>query len=269
MTPWWFVFDLDGTLLNDAKELPEPLIAKISALRRDGHQIMVATGRAREIAQPYLDAFKLNNDVILNNGAQVVNLQDHTVLFDQGISRADGMTVMQYFEHHAIPFSVSTNAGLFTTDGYDLQYYQDFQDQFPEYPLNNQIGVSWEKLEGLTIYKILTRYSSEAQLRDHQTHLKQRVDATVTQSMDLFLSVLPTGITKGTTLVKYLHDQAVSLDRVIVFGDNDNDIEMLSQIPRSYAMKNGSVGAQRAARYITSHTHNQLGVLITLENMTL
>lgn len=269
MRPQWFVFDLDGTLLNAAKELTLPLVNQLTTLRKKGYHIMVATGRAREITQPYLDILKIEDDVIFNNGAQIINLEENLMRFDQGISKTDCDEVMKYYQRHAIPFSVSTSDGLWTTVGYDLSYYQDFKDQFPEYPLNNHMGVTREKLEDLTVYKILAKYDTEAQLRYHQANLEQKVTATVTQSMEGFLSVLPEGITKGTTLVKYLKDKDIPLDQVIVFGDNDNDIEMLSLIPNSYAMKNGSEGAKKAAKHITTHDHNEFGVLVTLENMNL
>jgi len=269
MTAKWFVFDLDGTLLNAAKELTLPLVQYLQHLRKNGHTVMVATGRAREITQPYLDILKMDGDVIFNNGAQIINLEENRLDFDQGISKSDCEKVMQYYQRHAIPFSVSTSDGLWTTVGYDLSYYQDFKDQFPDYPLNNHMGVTFEKLEGLTVYKILAKYDTEPQLRYHQANLEKIVSATVTQSMEGFLSVLPEGITKGTTLIKYLQDKSIPLDQVIVFGDNDNDIEMLSLIPHSYAMKNGSEGAKKAAQHVTTHDHNEFGVLVTLENMNL
>jgi Cof subfamily protein (haloacid dehalogenase superfamily) len=267
MKPTWFVFDLDGTLLTPDKEIQVPIIQKLTQLRKNGHHVMVATGRAREITQPYLDILKIDNDVILNNGAQIINLEEDTLIFDEGISIDDCEKVMNYYQRHAIPFSVSTSGGLYTKIGYDLTYYQLFKDQFPEYPLNNHLGVSCERLEGLTVYKILAKFDSEAQLRYHQSHLEKEVSATVTQSMEGFLSVLPFNITKGTTLLWYLQEKSIPLDQVIVFGDNDNDIEMLTLIPHSYAMKNGSEGAKKAAKHITSHSNRDFGVLVTLENI--
>jgi Cof subfamily protein (haloacid dehalogenase superfamily) len=269
MKPRFFVFDLDGTLLNSSKEITPPLIAKLAQLKKAGHQMMIATGRAREITMPYLDLLKIDNEVIFNNGAQIIHVGNEEVLFDVGISSADVEKVIQYYLRHAIPYSVSTSEGLWTSVGYDLGYYQVFKDQFPDYPLNNHMGVTFERLEGLTIYKILAKYDSESQLRYHQTNLQKVVEATVTQSMEGFLSVLPTGITKGTTLIHYLKEKSIALDQVIVFGDNDNDIEMLSLIPHSYAMLNGSEGAKKAAAYLTKTDHNQYGVLTTLENMNL
>lgn len=269
MKPRFFVFDLDGTLLNNSKEITPPLISKLTQLRKAGHHIMIATGRAREITMPYLDLLKIDNDVIFNNGAQIINVSNEEVLFDIGISSADQATVINYYHRHAIPYSVSTSEGLWTSVGYDLGYYQIFKDQFPDYPLNNHMGVTLERLEGLTIYKILAKYDSESQLRYHQANLEKMVEATVTQSMEGFLSVLPSGITKGTTLLRYLNEKSIALDQVIVFGDNDNDIEMLSLVPHSYAMLNGSEGAKKAASYITKTDHNQYGVLTTLENMNL
>jgi len=261
MRPYFFVFDLDGTLLDDDKHLKEDVKTMFDRLRLLGHETFVATGRALEITQPYLDYLGLSNHCILNNGAVIRDLSHHKNIREIGISDADIAGTIGYLEAHHIAYSVSTNEALYTTEDYELGYYDRFKKMFPDYPLPNHQGARIEDIRGKTVYKILAQFKSEASLETTRKALRERIDATVTQSMEMYLSILPAGITKGGTLKKYMDDRHISVDRLVVFGDNDNDVEMLKLSSHSYAMINGSKNAKAAAAHVTLKDNNHLGVL--------
>lgn len=258
---YFFVFDLDGTLLNDAKEMAPEVKAMFERLRTKGHDTMVATGRALEITQPYLDYLGIHDQCILNNGAVIRDLARGTNQFEVGISEADIHTTLTYLREVNVAYSVSTSHALYTTEDYELGYYDRFMKMFPSYPLVNHQGATFEAIQGKTVYKILAQFQNDAALQTHRAALKKRIQATVTQSMDNYLSILPEGITKGGTLKKYLEAQAVPLDRLVVFGDNDNDAEMLALTQHSYAMINGSNQAKAAATHVTRLDNNHFGVI--------
>lgn len=53
-------------------------------------------------------------------------------------------------------------------------------------------------------------------------------------------------------------------DEVMTFGDNGNDLSMLTLTPHSYAMKNAAATIQQAAGHVTVVDNNHDGVLETL-----
>lgn len=258
---YFFVFDLDGTLLTDEKEMPAPVKTMFDRLQQNGHTTLVATGRALEITRPYLDFLGINDRCILNNGAIIRDLSRGVNLFEAGISDADIVAAITYLKDAGVAYSVSTSDALYTTEDYELGYYERFMKMFPTYPLVNHRGASLADIHGKTVYKILAQFKNDEALKRHQAALKSRINATVTQSMENYLSILPEGITKGGTLKTYLRDQNIPLDRLVVFGDNDNDAEMLALTPHSYAMINGSTHAKAAATHVTRLDNNHLGVL--------
>lgn len=258
---YFFVFDLDGTLLNDDKVMKPEVKTMVDHLKNHGHTCFVATGRAIEIAQPYLDFLDLSGDCILNNGAVIRNIAKGENQFEAGVDPADIKVAIDYLKGARIAYSISTDEALYTTEDYELGYYERFMKMFPEYPLVNHQGADTEAMAGKTVYKILAQFPNDASLRTHQKALHSLLQATVTQSMENYLSILPQGITKGGTLEKYIHDHDISLDRLVVFGDNDNDAEMLALTSHSYAMINGSKKAQASAQHITRSDNNHLGVL--------
>lgn len=258
---YFFVFDLDGTLLNDDKEMAPEVKTMFDRLKHKGHETFVATGRALEITQPYLDFLGIKDRCILNNGAVIHDLAAGKNLFEAGISDADIQATIAYLNEVNVAYSVSTSNALYTTEDYELGYYDRFMKMFPKYPLINHQGATLEDIKGKTVYKILVQFKNDEALKTHKAALKNRIQATVTQSMEKYLSILPQGITKGGTLKKYLDEQSVPLDRLVVFGDNDNDAEMLALTHHSYAMINGSESAKAAAAHVTRLDNNHLGVI--------
>ena len=52
----------------------------------------------------------------------------------------------------------------------------------------------------------------------------------------------------------------IPIDEILVVGDGDNDLEMLSKFPNSICMSNGTEKAKKLARYITKKDNNNSGV---------
>ncbi|MDN3537397.1 HAD hydrolase family protein [Limosilactobacillus fermentum] len=51
---------------------------------------------------------------------------------------------------------------------------------------------------------------------------------------------------------------------MVTFGDNENDLGLLTMTPQSYAMKNAAPFIQGQAANVTTHTNNESGVLRTI-----
>lgn len=264
---YFFVFDLDGTLLTDSKEIDYETVALIDQLKELGHTVMVATGRAYEITAPYLDILSPHKDVILNNGVIIKDLESSINTLEHTLDFHTIETVFDFLNTHQIPYSISTSEGLFTTHDYELGYYDSFMKMFAEYPLNHAFIDTLEDFKNRKAHKILVHFKDEPNLRIHQKVIQNRVNATVTQSMEGFISILPSGVTKGDTLKKYCLENVISLDQLVVFGDNDNDVEMLRLTKNSYAMKNGSSNALMAANHVTEDDNNHQGVAKTIRTL--
>lgn len=54
-------------------------------------------------------------------------------------------------------------------------------------------------------------------------------------------------------------------DELMTFGDNENDLSMLTMTPNSFAMKNAAVKIQQSAAHVTQLDNNHNGVLETLK----
>ena len=64
-----------------------------------------------------------------------------------------------------------------------------------------------------------------------------------------FGNVMPHGSNKGTAVDVLAEALGIGLDQVVVFGDNGNDVSMLSHVPNSVAVQGASEEAHAAARW--------------------
>lgn len=70
MKPYLICLDLDGTLLNDNKEISD-YTKSFNFLTKQGHYLMIATGRPYRASQIYYHELNMNTPIVNFNGAYV------------------------------------------------------------------------------------------------------------------------------------------------------------------------------------------------------
>ncbi|HDA1415924.1 TPA: HAD-IIB family hydrolase, partial [Staphylococcus aureus] len=101
MQPHLICLDLDGTLLNDNKEISSYTKQVLNELQQRGHQIMIATGRPYRASQMYYHELNLTTPIVNFNGAYVHHPKDknfktcHEIL-DLGIAQNIIQGLQQY-----------------------------------------------------------------------------------------------------------------------------------------------------------------------------
>ena len=80
--------DLDGTLLNDQKQISEGNLAAIHMALEKGHKIVISTGRALTSAKKQALALGLTMPgcyIIAFNGACIYDIHEKKVIFSETI----------------------------------------------------------------------------------------------------------------------------------------------------------------------------------------
>jgi HAD superfamily hydrolase (TIGR01484 family) len=78
-TPDTFIFDMDGTLLNEHHQLSPLTVRVLSELRERGHRLVVATGRHFMDVRPYLKQLGGGIAAITCNGALIHNAEGELI----------------------------------------------------------------------------------------------------------------------------------------------------------------------------------------------
>ncbi len=262
------VLDLDNTLLSTDKTLSEENIEAIKTLRMDGISVAIATGRGFEMAEPFANQLGLyEGPVVTNNGAIIHDLADKRVLKEHTIGKKAQSEMIDFAYDKGYPFIVYNKDGIHSLANERLKVYESWNIKYPDSEMPLTITEDIETLKTIDAHKILIIIKDIEAFNNALSAYKDLEGGAVTKSHDTFLDVIPEFGHKGEG-VRFLMDYYnVSKEEVVVFGDNDNDVEMLEQIPLSFAMKNATIKAKEAATHITDLDNNHSGVADSLQKV--
>lgn len=217
--------DMDGTLLNSEKQINEIDRKAIEKFISLGGKFTIATGRTIQTFARYQSMLNLQIPVIMYNGAMIYDYISEKVLYSQplpDISR--GMT------EKIMSFMYDCGGEVLRTDGtyvFSLNEYENLHTNLcgiePEYMDIDEIP------EGGWL-KVLFALAPErvSLLEDKIKRMGYYEYADFVRSADIFLEMLPKGISKGSALNEYRKLDGMEDFTFAAIGDFDNDIEMIA-----------------------------------------
>lgn len=254
--------DLDGTLLNDKKEITPGNYHAIRQALGEGHKIIIATGRP--LASAIKQAERLG---LTEKGCYVISFNGG-VIFDMGNQ--------EVITSHAIPLAVvaeifreankrNIHIQTYTADHVVVEARCD-DDQVRTYC--NRSNINYEVLPDIShLYdappKMLTiDYESGEALTEFRDwineHCSEELDSFF--SATCYLEIVPKGINKGRALLDLSAALGIPVEATIAAGDEANDIPMIKTAGLGVCMENGIPEAKAVADYITLADNNQNGI---------
>lgn len=242
-------FDLDGTLLNDERELSENNIKAIKRILKNDIKIVIATGRpfagfSRFLKQ--LGILDKDNYSITNTGSiirenvdngniktRALNIDDFSFV-NKLTNIYDGIQTCIYTDEYIYIDEQNPNEA-FIHDKNILKMETRNTGAYGNEPIC-RINVMGEK-------ELLDKFQKE-----NQKYLEERY--TTMRNETFSFEILNKDSSKGKGLEflsKYLN---IERDEVMAFGDNVNDVDMIEFAGVSVAMKNGKDVLKSKADYI-------------------
>ncbi len=247
-----FFFDVDGTLLphGNEKGVDVKTIYALNALKANGHDVVIATGKSEQMAKAQIDAIGANSHITMN-GAHIVvdNKVMHVDRFDQ--ETLDQLT--------AIAAENNLMLGCQTRDEYyiiDVNYDQelaksvlknvslDLPPVYPQFKPDSVIGQLW--------------FIGEVDKLDFDCEIVpgHRLLRWHNQGCDIVIN----NVSKASAIAKYKEHVYPNQEVfTYAFGDGNNDIEMLTDVNVGVAMDNGVNALKAVADEITDSCED-LGV---------
>ncbi len=263
------VLDVDGTLLNEAKDVTSRTLATLRKVQQTGVRIVLASGRPTHGLKPLVKALELDiygGFVLSYNGCQIINAKDGEVLFERRINPE----MIPYLERKAIrnDFAIFTYKGdtIITNDSANI-HIQD------EANLNNMKIVEKKDFSSaidFSPYKCMLVSDDEQELIGLEEHWKKRLDGTLDtfRSETYFLEVVPPGIDKANTLGFLIEMLGIESDEIIAIGDGVCDVTMIQLAGLGIAMSNAQESVKRCADMVTASNENE-GVAVAIEKTIL
>ena len=256
--------DLDGTLLNDKKELPEVNKNAIDAALKAGHKVLICTGRPLCSAIKLLPIFGLDKPgcyAITYNGGLIYDAGAKKAIYQKTLP----LDQVKYVFEKAYAFGnvhIQTYTDECLICEYDTKESQDYsrvtktdrkvvKDIFEE--LNGQ-----EPCKMLAIAYGCDRKHIEAFRESMMEYCEGKMD--VCFSCYEYLEFMPAGINKGNAIRWMCDYMNISLENTIAVGDAENDITMIKTAGVGAVMKNAGDDIKKYGNYITEKDNNQGGV---------
>ncbi|MFL4356041.1 Cof-type HAD-IIB family hydrolase [Streptococcus uberis] len=259
-------FDIDGTLLNDRKNVQKTTQKAIQSLKKQGILVGLATGRGPAFVQPFLENFGLDFAVTYNG--QYILTRDK-ILYQNQLPKSLIYKVIRYASDKKKEVSLGTASGLAGSRIIDMgtsSFGQVVSSIVPKSMVTTVEGsfkhlirrVKPQSFNNLVtimrepIYQIVMVASAEEtqEIKDKFPHIK------ITRSSPYSIDLISVGQSKIKGIERLGTMFGFELSEVMAFGDSDNDIEMLRGVGVGVAMGNADELLKADAHFITASNNN-------------
>jgi len=243
--------DLDGTLLNSAKQISETTAAILRTARQTaGVHIVLATARPPRSVLPFYSLLDLDTPMINYNGALVYDPTCRRVLMHRPIpaETARGICSLARKLYPRVLVSAEVMDHWYT-DRLDVAYMTETARQFqPDKiaPMNEWLTAPVTKLLLLGEPDHLRSLASA--IIEQYRH-----QVLIMQTEENLLQIMHATVSKAQALRVVAGELGTMREQVMAIGDNANDVAMLQWAGIGVAMENAAESAIAAADYITDH----------------
>ena len=257
------VLDVDGTLVNNEREISKRTLATLLKVQQMGVRIVLASGRPTYGLMPLAKALELGN-----YGGFIIsyNANNGEILFERRINPE----MLPYLEKkaHKNSFDIFTyHDDTIITDSPENEYIRN------EAQLNN-LDIIVEDEFSIAIdfapCKCVLVGDDEQALISLEEHWKKRLDGVLDafRSEPYFLEVVPSGVNKANTLGVLLEHLGVTREEIIAIGDGVCDVTMLQLAGMGIAMGHSQDSVKVCADYVTA-SNEEDGVAQAVEKLIL
>ncbi|TRZ41780.1 HAD family hydrolase [Robertkochia solimangrovi] len=271
MNPKIFFTDIDGTLLNKDRELSEYTISRIDAISENHPFIMVSARMPDQMKHFREKLQKPESSLIAYNGALV--LRENQVIHSVEI---DSDTLQRIHEYN-LTLPERFHISLYNHDEWyveKMDYWAKREENntkvTPRLKPNEKVISEW-KLAGKGAHKILCMGDAEIIEKAFQDLTEMFGDSLhLYRAKDTYIEIANREVSKLTGIKKLLElmEGNPTLEDVVAFGDNYNDVEMIAGVGCGVAVANARDEVKAVARDITLH-HKEDGVAKYLDRFIL
>lgn len=266
--------DLDGTLLDDDKNIPKENIDILNELMDRGYEVVIATGRRYWSAKQFLKDIDKPLIILANNGNIVRDISNDEVIIEKYLDLEDFKILIEESKKRSLHPILHVDR---YEDGYDIVI--EMKEDNSVY--NNYISPDEKR------YKIVENYleldddilavifvGDKDILEDfyldinkkypnrYSSHVMENI-----QNAEALLEIMNPLGNKWLSLKEYAQKKGISPEEIIAIGDDNNDAQMIKNAGCGIAMKNASQQVKKVADIITEKDNNQAGVAFELRKI--
>lgn len=262
-------FDIDGTLLTDNRTVSKSTILAINYLKKRGILVGVATGRDPRFVLQYMASLGLDIGITYN-GQYIFSREEVIYSRVLGVQQIEAMLDYAQEEHKDLSFGTAkgvVGSGIMSMGTGNFAYritrmipqswagFINFVFNRLIRKIRPQKDIDLKVFLSQPIYQLMM-LMTERETKELETQFKE---LSFTRSSPFATDIISKGASKLTGIANLAGHYQFDMDEVMVFGDSNNDFEMLQEIKYSVAMGNGTKKVKQVASYVTD-TNNRDGI---------
>lgn len=233
--------DMDGTLLNEKKEISTENEKAINHALEMGKNVIFSTGRSLSETQPYFAAFPKMRYLLCESGALLYDMRQHKILNREIIQPSVTEKILEYTVGRDVFLQIMLEGKSIFQEGIlsQLEHYQNdhLREVFRDTGTFCPDVIAYCREYGWQAEKICIYHASPEQRDITLQHLRH-LPITMAFSEKTSLEITPAGVNKGTALKKLCEQLDIDIQQVIAVGDAPNDYAILKIAGLAVAMGN-------------------------------
>lgn len=255
--------DIDGTLLNNKHQVTEKTKKEIQRVVGSGIPFIPVSARMPEAIMPIINDIGVTVPMVCYNGALILDEEGNEIAsFPMAADIAYDFCKFIETDHPHITWNVY--------GGHEWYAQNHDRARVEREERIVQVISTPASLEDIktmkVVHKILLMGAKEDMDLIEGPLKKKYPSLSIARSSDILLEVMNQGIDKGIAvdiLYKHYH---LTKEEVVAFGDNYNDLDMLSNVGHAYVMGNAPDEVKKRFTNVTED-HNNDGIALVLKEI--
>lgn len=264
--------DLDGTLLNDKKEVTPENRAALEQARAAGCRIAISTGRALPGAMGLVRQLELTGEgcyVSASNGGVLYDCGLDKVIARRFLGVEDAEKLLAYAREKQLHAQTYDGQGVVVEHPFNEPLVEEYcRINAMPWRVVNSLAQS---LDEPPVKVLLVGQEDRVALEEAKAWMAEYMSGRVESfySSPIFLDIMPAGVNKGYGVRELCRHLGIPVELSVAAGDEANDIPMLEAAGVGAAMINAAPEVRTAADYVTTRDNNHSGVAEIVEKFCL
>jgi Cof subfamily protein (haloacid dehalogenase superfamily) len=249
-------FDIDGTLLDHEKNLPQKTKEAIFRLRENGVFVAIATGRAPFMFEHLREELKVDSYVCFN-GQYVVF--ENEMIYKNSLNNNELERLYLDSKNNGHPLVFLSDKTMKAS----VEHHYYIEESLATLKFNHP-----EYDPGFYKNRDILQSLLFVDTNDERLYIDNYPDLNFVRWHPYSVDVLPKGGSKAEGIKKMIERLGFAIEDVFAFGDGLNDLEMLQTVGTGIAMGNAVNELKQHAAFITKDV-DQDGIWHGLKNLQL
>lgn len=234
-------FDIDGTILDNEKNIPAGVVEAIQEAKENGHEVVIATGRSSFTSKFVFEQLQIDSFICYNG--QIVQYKGE-LIHNGIIDKVELQRLTDFATERDQPLVYLGTDEMISNLPDHQDIFESISSLKVEFPRGEEnYFVENDVHQALIFCDLVVQAEYEKAFPNLKFVRWHRVSC----------DVLPSGVSKARGIELFLKHINRTPKDAIAFGDGLNDLEMLEYVGTGVAMGNAVEELKQRATLVTDH----------------